>query len=409
MQTEKEYQRPLCEDRITFGKYKDLTLSRMLKDRKYCEWLVKQDWFRNQYEFLYNRVKECKPLSFFVGEEKEKNEEELLKRREERRRKHRERFIERISKEEMKRKEKEEKRKRKGKKIDFSSLPTLETLAGIVEESRNDFETLPESKASKSSGDVPEFELMIPEEISKFIEEYKYFNLTPLEELKIVLSEDEKKCYEYYLFITEKIKEKMEDEGSFDIKAPTSWLNRFEQQYGLPRDVFKEFLSSYELPNITSIIEEIKSKAGIVYNGAKSFLIAKEKSLAQERYWEKILKQKYGEDIGSQYKFQKCIFDFIRIRDNVLYECKLGIKDFNEEQHRKYLLTLNRSETGESFKIVYLIDRDCVIDVGGKKIVTTNGEKYRNHLESITENSSRFEQVISTFDVLETNKLEEWI
>ena len=36
-------------DSITFGKYKNGTLKDVLKDRKYCEWLVKQKWFQENY------------------------------------------------------------------------------------------------------------------------------------------------------------------------------------------------------------------------------------------------------------------------------------------------------------------------------------------------------------------------
>ena len=58
--------RVLTENDITFGKYKDLTLTELLKDREYCGWLLKQDWFERQYEYLYNRVKMYVPIDFFV-------------------------------------------------------------------------------------------------------------------------------------------------------------------------------------------------------------------------------------------------------------------------------------------------------------------------------------------------------
>ena len=52
----------LKNDTITFGKYKNKTLSDVLKDRSYCKWLIKQEWY--------------KPLSYFIydlDEEKEEN------------------------------------------------------------------------------------------------------------------------------------------------------------------------------------------------------------------------------------------------------------------------------------------------------------------------------------------------
>src|SRR3990167_7914759 len=57
---------PLNENTITFGKYKDLTLSHLLRDRKYCSWLLKQEWFPHQYEYLYHKVFSHNPKSFFV-------------------------------------------------------------------------------------------------------------------------------------------------------------------------------------------------------------------------------------------------------------------------------------------------------------------------------------------------------
>ena len=56
----------LTSDSITFGKYKGFTLGHVLKDRGYCSWLLEQDWFQNGYEYLYNRIKEYKPLVYFL-------------------------------------------------------------------------------------------------------------------------------------------------------------------------------------------------------------------------------------------------------------------------------------------------------------------------------------------------------
>jgi hypothetical protein len=40
----------------------------------------------------------------------------------------------------------------------------------------------------------------------------------------------------------------------------------------------------------------------------------------KEEIWEKILKNKYMEDISCQYKYKNSIFDFIHIKNNILYE-----------------------------------------------------------------------------------------
>ena len=58
----------LSLDSITFGKYKNKNLDELLKDRSYCNWLIEQKWFKEQYEYLYNRVKQYKPSSFFFKE-----------------------------------------------------------------------------------------------------------------------------------------------------------------------------------------------------------------------------------------------------------------------------------------------------------------------------------------------------
>ena len=44
----------LTNETITFGKYKGKTLGYIIKDRGYCDWLLKQSWFQNGYEYIYN-------------------------------------------------------------------------------------------------------------------------------------------------------------------------------------------------------------------------------------------------------------------------------------------------------------------------------------------------------------------
>jgi len=294
-------------DLITFGKYKDLSLKNLLKDRKYCEWLLKQDWFEKQYEYLYNRVKEYSPQKFFFSED-------------------------------------------------------------YVEKKNCDF-----------------------------IERYKYFHLSPVKDVRVKLSEDEKMCYEFYYSMIQKFKNQIldnTDENRYNIKAPSSWLKTFESKYNIGRGKLKDFLAEYELPNLPYIIENIKEEGGLEYKGAKSFLIAKKKSLSQEQFWEKLLKEKYGENIGSQYKYKNCFFDFICIRSNTLYECKLGIKDFNEDQYNKYLLTLDK------YNLIYLIGTDCVINMSEKTLYTTDVEKYQDRL-LCNPSPTKFETFLLDYNIKE--------
>ena len=307
------------EDTITFGKYKDLSLSDMLRDRKYCSWLLLQEWFSEQYSYLYNRVKAHNPERYFVRKEP------------------------------------------------FSVSPT---------------------------------------NAAEFLERYEYFSLCPLEELELTLTENEKRCYEFYLQTIETMKRQIREneekgENPYAIKAPTSWLKRFEERTGLARDLFKEFLTAYGLPNITTIVEQIKKVGGIEYKGAKSYLLVKERSLRQESFWEAILKRHYGEEIGTQYKFRNCFFDFIRIKTNTIYECKLGLKDFSESQYKKYLTAL------ESFSVVYLIDKDCIVDLKERLIYTTSPVRYEEYFLAL-KNASKFEELIRHFPIIELSDVNEY-
>lgn len=310
----------LNEDTITFGKYKDLTLTQMLRDKKYCDWLLEQDWFPKQYEYLYNRVKSHNPRNFFVTK--------------------------------------------------------------------------------------PHYDVKLACPVEDFLTNYEYFHLCPFEELKLKLNTNEEICYKFYLKTIESLKEKIianveKGVNPFDIKAPTSWLKKFEETNSIHRDVFKEFLGAYDLPNIPYIVEDIKKVGGIDYKGARSFLIAKEKSLVQEKFWENILKSHYGEDIGTQYKFRNCFFDFIRIKTDTLYECKLGIKDFNEDQHNKYLTTLG------CFSMVYLIGQDCIIDLKAQTIYTTNPDYYSGYFLCLKD-PSKFDDMVKKFPIIEIDSVEQY-
>lgn len=313
----------LNEETITFGKYKDLSLNKMIRDRKYCDWLVRQDWFAKQYEYLYNRVQQYQPQQFFFEQDFPELKEQLM-------------------------------------------------------------------------------------DVDEFLAQYKYFQLLPSNKVKTSLTDNERKCYKFYRKMIKSLKDKIThnpDVNPYNIKAPSSWLKQFEKKYQLGRSVFKEFLNAYELPNLPYIVEDIKKMGGIEYKGARSFIIAKKKSLKQEKFWELLLKAKYGEDIGSQFKFHNCIFDFIQIKTNTLYECKLGLKDFNEDQHNKYLLTLG------TYTIIYLIGEDCVIDVSNGVIFTTDRNKYRDYLVQVPtmKDASKFDNLIREFSIEEVSSLIEHI
>jgi hypothetical protein len=309
----------LNENSITIGKYRNKELKDILKDRKYCAWLLTQDWFKESYEYLYNKIKDYDPTIYFFKEFK-----------------------------------------------------------------NND-------------------------EITDFITEFKYFNLVPLNELKIELKPEEQKCYTFYLNVIEDIKIRIKrriaglDENVYDITAPSKWLQKFEKETELKREDFKFFINAYDLPNITQIVEEIKTFGGIVYKGCKSFTIAKERSIEQEEFWESILKEKYKDKLGTQFKYDNCIFDFIHISSNTIFECKLGIKDFNEDQYKKYLLTLER------FNIIYLIGKDCVINMDLETIYTTNAKDYILYVCNIPllTNQNKFDEIIFDYDIIQIDDLKD--
>lgn len=304
----------LSSDTITFGKYKNGTLQQVLKDRPYCIWLLQQEWFQTNYEYLHNRVQEYEPQTYFFQRP--------------------------------------------------------------------------------------------PDDSENFLERYQFFHLTPVDKVQLPLTDDEKKCYTYYLRIIAELKEKIQErndqKNQFDIKAPTKWLKSFETESGLKRSTFKEFLASYDLPNIPYIVERIKQEGGLIYKGAQSFNIAKKRSEAQEKFWEKMLKSKYGEDLGTQFKYEKCIFDFINIKTNTIFEAKLGLKDMDQNQYKKYKIAL------EKYRIVYLIGYDCVLNMEKEEIYTTQGAKYELYLMRIADmkGPSEFDQCIQDFKVIEIDDLE---
>ena len=302
----------LSVNSITFGKYRGKSLQDVLKDRGYCRWLLLQDWFRNEYEYLYNRVEEYNPHDMFAP-------------------------------------------------------------------------SAPEKYCN----------------CSEFVENFPYFCLKEPDDLEIVLTGEQQLCYIFYLGVMRDLRNRIVeriDRGDinvYNIKAPTKWLKQFEEETGMSRDVFKAFLYEHDLPNVTSVLEIIKAMGGIKYKGAQAYNIAKKRSLEQEMYWETALKEKYGEDIAVQFKFEECIFDFINIPKNVIYECKLSTKDFNESQYKKYLTTLGR------YDIIYLIGRDIAIHMGKREVYLSGSDsriaEYK--LCDIPQATETFRNLIEDFSV----------
>jgi len=166
--------------------------------------------------------------------------------------------------------------------------------------------------------------------IQDFIESFEFFNMKNIQDVvfslekehNIIFSKEDYLCYEFYLEILESIKQKIlnniDSDNPYNIKAPVKWLKRFEESKKLDRTEFKRFIKEYDLVNITSIVEYIKKMGGIDYKGAKSYKIAKDRSVKQEKYWEDFLKNKYGENISVQFKYKDCFFDFLNIKNQTI-------------------------------------------------------------------------------------------
>ena len=248
------------------------------------------------------------------------------------------------------------------------------------------------------------FHPAIQSETGDFIKDYLYFNLTQPDNLGVKLGYVDSVCYNFYLSEIKLLKDKIINNSlvnQYNIKAPTKWLQKFETETGLKRECFKEFLSAHELPNIPYIIEDIKKQGNIVYNGARSFIIAKERSMIQESIWRFVLKSKYGEDVSEQFKYKKCIFDFLNISTNTIYECKLTMGDFNRAQHDKYIRTLNE------YKLLYLFGIDAVFDIHSKKLYTTDALKYQLAMTSIVDETLR--EIIKDVVVEEISNIENFL
>ena len=110
------------------------------------------------------------------------------------------------------------------------------------------------------------------------------------------------------------------------------------------------------------------------------------------------MKSKYGEHIATQFKFKNCIFDFINIQTNTIFECKLNLKDFNEEQFEKYKVILNK------FRLIYLINKDCVIHIDKKVIYTTDTPKYFLYINSLSQ-MTYLDNLIQGFKIIKVDDI----
>jgi hypothetical protein len=128
------------------------------------------------------------------------------------------------------------------------------------------------------------------------------------------------------IIISKRINERTDKRGEYEHKLNKELikkhldLNQLKNKTGSGfHEDFKEFIYAYELPNITTIIEEIKKYGGLEYKGSQSYKIAKKRSSDQEMFWEDILKVKYKDHLGTQFKYEDCIFDFIHIPSNKIF------------------------------------------------------------------------------------------
>jgi hypothetical protein len=240
-----------------------------------------------------------------------------------------------------------------------------------------------------------------------FINNFKYFNLTQPENLKIKLPDFFLTTYKFYLNLIQNLKNSIivrlnEENNPYDIKAPSKFIKKFEKETGLGKEVMKTFLYQYELPNILNILELIKKQGGLTYNGNKGWLIAKKRSEDQENWWESKLKKTFGDDkISTQFNFKGNCFDFIFIARKIIFEAKLGIKDFNLDQYKKYL------ETVKYYNIIYLIAKNTIIDIHNEIIYTQQDPEIFLIKQSNKKFSeiSKLDQIIKHFKIESVNNI----
>ena len=104
-----------------------------------------------------------------------------------------------------------------------------------------------------------------------------------------------------------------------------------------------------------------------------------------------------------QFLYEKCIFDFLNISTNTIFECKLSLRDFNLEQFKKYLIAL------KEYRIIYLIAYDCVINIEKEKIYTSDINKYKSYQLAIPtlRSKTKFDEVIEKFELIQLENIQD--
>ena len=114
-----------------------------------------------------------------------------------------------------------------------------------------------------------------------------------------------------------------------------------------------------------------------------------------------MLKEVYGEDLSIQFKLNNSIFDALHIPSGTIFEMKLKIQNLNAKQFLKYKKAL------EEYKIIYLVARDCIIDIAKKTIYTTDLDEYRVHMFEVTQKRTQteFDLLLLDFEIKEVDDL----
>ena len=290
--------------------------------------------------------------------------------------------------------------------------------------SHSDFETKYEYLYNRISEYDP-LPQLIAETIptGRFVDDYKMFNLKNVTRINLDLTPTDIICFQWYSGVLAdlrtRILERIENDhpNPYAIKAPTSLKKKFIKDTALDPSVLDEMTKAYDLPNIISVVmKDIKREAGIEYSGGSAFKIAKARSEHQEAYWETMLKIMYGESVDVQYEgVDKCIFDFINIESQTVFECKLGFTEFNMEQFKKYNSAL------KCYSIVYIVGNndtdirsdhhnDYVIDMVNQAIYVLETQKadLETYILNIVnmKSPSYLDEMLPTFEVRGIEKMD---
>jgi len=289
--------------------------------------------------------------------------------------------------------------------------------------SHSDFETKYEYLYNRISEYNPLSELVaevVP--TGGFVDDYSMFNLKDISEVTLSLTPSDITCFQWYKGVLANLKtsilERIENEhpNPYAIKAPIALKKKFSNDTGLDPSVLDEMTKAYDLPNIISVVmKDIKREAGIDYSGGSAFKIAKARSEHQEAFWETMLKLMYGESVDVQYEgVDKCIFDFINIESQTVFECKLGFSEFNVEQFKKYNSAL------KCYSIVYIVGNndtdirsnhhnDYIVDMVNKAIYVlgTQQADLETYILNIVnmKNPSYLDELITEFKVIGVDEM----